>query len=372
MPFIGRSDAKDPGTQQDQWERVARRRERLYAEDEQFRITKPDEQIAASTRVRGQRIAEVMAKVLQGYSHRPALGQRAREIVTDPVSGRSAVHLLPRFETVSYAQLWARIQATAADWHHHERHPVRAGDFVCVLGFASIDYTVIECACIHLGAVVVPLQTSAPAAQHAPILDDTQPRILAVGLDNLEAGVEAALTGTAPDRLIVFDYEPRDDDQRAVYEAACARLASAGNALIIETIGDVVAQGESLATPPLHIAAADEDPLAWVFYTSGSTGTPKGAMFTESLCIGTWLAQSDQPVITLSYMPMSHLIGYGYVILTLANGGTSYFAAKSDLSTLFEDLAMVRPTSMSLVPRVCEMFFHHYQRELDRRTARRR
>src|SRR6202012_4657257 len=48
---------------------------------------------------------------------------------------------------------------------------------------------------------------------------------------------------------------------------------------------------------------------------------------------------------------------------------TSYFAAKSDLSTLFEDLALVRPTSMSLVPRVCEMFFHHYQRELDRRTA---
>ena len=81
--------------------------------------------------------------------------------------------------------------------------------------------------------------------------------------------------------------------------------------------------------PPRCIAAADgEDPLAWVFYTSGTTGTPKGAMFTESLCIGTWLAQSDQPVITLSYMPMSHLIGYGYVIMTLANGGTSYFAGK--------------------------------------------
>jgi fatty acid CoA ligase FadD9 len=92
-------------------------------------------------------------------------------------------------------------------------------------------------------------------------------------------------------------------------------------------------------------------------------------MFTESLCIGTWLAQSDQPVITLSYMPMSHLIGYGYVILTLANGGTSYFAAKSDLSTLFDDLALVRPTSLSLVPRVCEMFYHHFQRELDRHAS---
>jgi fatty acid CoA ligase FadD9 len=371
MPFIGRTDTKDPGTEQDQWERVARRRERLYADDEQFRDTKPDDEIAAAARAPGMRIAQVMATVLQGYTGRPALGQRAREIVADPATGHSTLRFLPRFETVSYADLWARIQATAADWHQHERHPVRAGDFVCVLGFASIDYTAIECACIHLGAVVVPLQTSAPASQHAPILAETRPQILAVGLDNLETAVEAALSGTAPGRLIVFDYEPRDDGQRATYEAARARLASANSAANIETIeaiDDVVAHGKSLPPPPLHVAADDEDPLAWVFYTSGSTGTPKGAMFTESLCIGTWLAQSDQPVITLSYMPMSHLIGYGYVILTLANGGTSYFAAKSDLSTLFEDLALVRPTSMSMVPRVCEMFFHHYQRELDRRA----
>ncbi|OBJ67181.1 carboxylic acid reductase [Mycobacterium colombiense] len=366
MAFVGRSDVKDPGAQQDQWERVARRRERLYADDAQFRNTKPDDEIAAAARAPGLRIAEVMATVLQGYAGRPALAQRAREVVTDPATGRSLLHFLPRFETITYADLWARVQATAADWHHHERHPVRAGDFVCVLGFASIDYTALECACIHLGAVVVPLQTSAPAAQHAPILAETRPRILAVGIDNLASAVEATLAGTAPDRLIVFDYEPGDDDQRAGFEAAVARLSGAGSALTIERIDAVATHGAVLPPAPLHVAPEGEDPLAWVFYTSGSTGTPKGAMFTESLCIGTWLAQSDQPVITLSYMPMSHLIGYGYVILTLANGGTSYFAAKSDLSTLFEDLALVRPTSMSLVPRVCEMFFHHYQRELDR------
>ncbi|OBA62633.1 oxidoreductase [Mycobacterium sp. 1100029.7] len=368
MAFVGRSDVKDPGAQQDQWERLARRRERLYAEDAQFCAAKPDEQIAAAARQPGLRIAEVMSTVLQGYADRPALGQRVREVVTDSVTGRSTVNFLPRFETISYADLWARVRALAGAWHHHDQYPLRTGDFVCVLGFASIDYTAIECACIHLGAVVVPLQTSAPATQHAPILAETQPRIFAVGIDSLEIAVEATLTGTAPQRLIVFDYESRDDDQRASYEAASARLAAAGSSLVIETIDDVVAQGASLPAPPLHVASGDEDPLAWVFYTSGSTGTPKGAMFTESLCIGTWLAQSDQPVVTLSYMPMSHLIGYGYVILTLANGGTSYFAAKSDLSTLFDDLAMVRPTSMSLVPRVCEMFYHHYQRELDRRT----
>ncbi|MEE6138403.1 carboxylic acid reductase [Mycobacterium sp. 050128] len=372
MAFVGRSDVKDPGAQQDQWERLARRRERLYAEDAQFSATRPDEHIAAAARAPGLRIGEVMATVLRGYAERPALGRRVREVITDPATGRSTLNFLSRFETVSYAELWARVQAVAGDWHHHEQHPAQTGDFVCMLGFASIDYTAIECACIHLGAVVVPLQTSAPAAQHAPILNETQPRIFAVGIDNLEIALEtvleAARSGTAPQRLIVFDYEPRDDDQRAGYEAARDRLAATGTGLTIETLDDVVAHGKSLPAPPLHVAGADEDPLAWVFYTSGSTGTPKGAMFTESLCIGTWLAQSDQPVITLSYMPMSHLIGYGYVILTLANGGTSYFAAKSDLSTLFDDLALVRPTSMSLVPRVCEMFYHHYQRELDRRS----
>ena len=40
MAFVGRTDVKDPGAQQDQWERLTRRRERLYAEDEQFQRTR--------------------------------------------------------------------------------------------------------------------------------------------------------------------------------------------------------------------------------------------------------------------------------------------------------------------------------------------
>jgi fatty acid CoA ligase FadD9 len=368
MAFVGRTDVKDPGAEQQQWERLAQRRERLYDTDEQFRVTRPDAEVAEAARRPGLRIAEVMATVMEGYADRPALGERAREVVTDPKTGKSSLRLLPRFVTTSYRDLWARVRAIASDWHHHDRHPVSAGDFVCVLGFASIDYTALEMACIHLGAVVVPLQTSAPASQHAPILAETEPAILAVGIDYLETAVEAAIEGVAPRRLIVFDYEPRDDAQRASYDAASARLAQAGSELAIETVGDVAERGAALPAVSLHVAAEGEDPLAWLFYTSGSTGTPKGAMFTESLCIGTWLAQSDQPVITLSYMPMSHLIGYGYVILTLANGGLSCFAARSDLSTLFDDLAMARPTTLSLVPRVCEMFFHNYLSELDRLT----
>jgi fatty acid CoA ligase FadD9 len=67
MAFVGRTDVKDPGAQQDQWERLARRRERLYA-DEQFQSTRPDDEIAAAARAPGLRIAEVMATVLRSLA----------------------------------------------------------------------------------------------------------------------------------------------------------------------------------------------------------------------------------------------------------------------------------------------------------------
>ncbi len=39
MPFVGRTDVQDPGAQQEQRERLPRRREQLYIDDEQFRNT---------------------------------------------------------------------------------------------------------------------------------------------------------------------------------------------------------------------------------------------------------------------------------------------------------------------------------------------
>ena len=50
-------------------------------------------------------------------------------------------------------------------------------------------------------------------------------------------------------------------------------------------------------------------------------------------------------------------------------GCTSYFVSKSDLSTLFDDWALVRPTQMVLVPRVVEALFQHYRTGVDRRVA---
>ena len=53
----------------------------------------------------------------------------------------------------------------------------------------------------------------------------------------------------------------------------------------------------------------------------------------------------------------------------MARGGTAYFTAKPDMSTLFEDFRLVRPTEAAIFPRVLEMIHRHYLGEVARRRA---
>ena len=106
-----------------------------------------------------------------------------------------------------------------------------------------------------------------------PIIAETEPRILAVSTDFLDSAVESVLAGFAPQRLVVFDYEPRDDDQRDRFEAARRRLADTDSAVVVETLSTVIDRAEALAPAPLFVSADGEDPLVTLFYTSGSTGS---------------------------------------------------------------------------------------------------
>ncbi|MBF6339092.1 carboxylic acid reductase [Nocardia abscessus] len=345
-----------------------RRVTRLYAEYDDIRDATPRADVAEKIREPGTGLAQIIETVMVGYSDRPALGQRATELRTGE-SGRTTLTLLPRFDIITYGELWERVRTVAAVWHGDGRNPLRAGDFVAILGFTSSDYTALDLACTHLGLVAVPLQSSAPVAQLTAIVAETAPRVLAATPELLDAAVTCALSESGPHRLIVFDYHPGDDDQRAAFEAARARLADAGSPVLLESLDEVLARGRSLPPAPLFVAEPGEDPLALLIYTSGSTGTPKGAMYTEGLVAKGWLNRPEVAAINLNYMPMSHVAGRGSLTGVLARGGTAYFAAESDMSTLFDDIALARPTELFFVPRVCDMIFQRFRAEVDRREG---
>ncbi|NLU74323.1 AMP-binding protein [Streptomyces sp. HNM0575] len=377
-----------------------RRTAELYATDRQFRDARPLDEVTDAIRKPGIGLRRIMETVLEGYADRPAFAERARRPVTDPRTGRTVLTLLPEFRTVTYRQVRARIQALANELASHPESPVSAGDFVCTLGFTSGDYATVDLACVHLGLVSVPLHAGAGVAVLAPIVAETAPRVLATSLELLDTAVELALgetdgaqgdgghgdehgagghgddghgdgAGGPLRRIVVFDCEPGVDEHRERYEAAARRLAAAGSHIALDTLNSVLEHGRSLPPAPL-CTTAGEGSLTSLLYTSGSTGAPKGAMYTQRLATYLWGASwrtADTPVITLDYLPMSHLAGRYMLFSTLSAGGTVHFTARSDLSALFEDMALARPTDLMLVPRVSEMVFQQYRSEVDRRVA---
>ncbi|OBI48482.1 oxidoreductase [Mycobacterium kyorinense] len=350
-------------------ELIERRIADLIANDPQFGAARPDPAVAEAAHAPGLQLPQVIQTIFDGYADRPALGQRAVEFVRDPQSGRTSAQLLPRFDTISYRDLGLRVDALASAW---AADAVSPGDRVCVLGFTSVDYTTIDVTLARLGAVSVPMQTSAAITQLRPIVVETEPSVIAASVDQLSDAVELIQTGHRPARLVVFDYHSEVDDHRDAVQAAREQLAD--SPVVVETLDDVLDRGKALPAVPAFVTD-DENALALLIYTSGSTGAPKGAMYPQRNVAKMWQRSSrnwfgpSAASITLNFMPMSHVMGRGILYGTLGNGGTAYFGAKSDLSTLLDDLALVRPTELNFVPRIWEMLFGEFQSEVDRRTA---
>ncbi|MGO9509861.1 MAG: AMP-binding protein, partial [Mycobacterium sp.] len=311
-------------------ERLARRVEDLLANDPQFAAAEPSPAVADALEQPGLRLPQIIQTVLEGYADRPALGQRVVEFVKNPKSGRTVLEVLPRFETITYRQLGERAGAVARALTDG---PVRAGDRVAVLGFNSVDFTTLDVALALLGAVSVPLQTSAAITGLVPIVLETEPTAIAASANQLPDAVELILSsGHAPAQLVVFDHHPDVDDEREAVEAARERLAD--TAVVVETLAELIERGTALPAAPAAEADVDQsdDALALLIYTSGSTGAPKGAMYPQGNVGKMWRRSSKNwfgptaASITLNFMPMSHVMGRGVLYGTLGNGGTAYFA----------------------------------------------
>ncbi|AQA05771.1 oxidoreductase [Mycobacterium sp. MS1601] len=344
--------------------RLVHRIARLYATDSQFADARPSDAINAVVDDPDVDLNHIVETVMVGYGDRPALAARAVDLTVDPETGRTSATLLPRFDTITYAELWNQVRALTNTWHHDG---VQAGDRVAILGFTSVDYTEVDIALIGLGAISVPLQTSAPLAQLRPIVEETEPVVIASSIDFLSDAVELAESAHQPRRVVVFDYLPEVDDHRDTLASARQRLA--GSPVVVETLADALSRGRGLPDTPRPIRD-EADPLTLLIYTSGSTGAPKGAMYPESKVAAMWRASaraawhSDQealPAIVLSFMPMSHVMGRSSLYGALSTGGTVYFAARSDLSTFLDDLALTKPTQLTFVPRIWEMLFNEYE-----------
>src|ERR1700742_4280214 len=112
--------------------------------------------------------------------------------------------------------------------------------------------------CAYLGLVAVPLQHNAPVSRLRPIIEECQPRIVAVSAEYLDLAVESVLSSPSVCQLMVFDYRPEVDGQRANFERARMRVREAAGQVVVTTVDEVVERGSRLPVEPACAEGSNE------------------------------------------------------------------------------------------------------------------
>ncbi|GAA4997428.1 carboxylic acid reductase [Actinopolymorpha pittospori] len=345
-----------------------RRLAEVLAADDKVRARLPLPAVANAVRDSIGALSEIVETIMLGYADRPALAERpVASEQTD--SGGFADRREPRLETVSYREVWTCARSISTAWQHSSTGILRPGDVICSMASPSVDYAILELATIASGAVSVPVAPSAPATEWVSIFSATRPRVLAVGVDLVATVLKSLPPDLLPPTLIVLG-QARSAGRinQAVLDA---RRTVVNTRTAVHSVKSLHRIGRDLPAAPLHVPAANAEPLSQILYTSGTTGDPKGAMFPEHLLADSWrgLAQAPWPGITLHHAPMNHIAGRLALAGTLARGGTCCFVGSSDTSTLLEDFSLVRPTELAVVPRVCEILYERFTSDVEARIA---
>ncbi|WP_425577692.1 AMP-dependent synthetase/ligase [Nocardia callitridis] len=205
---------------------------------------------------------------------------------------------------------------------------VRAGDRVAILGPTRLEWALLDCAVLALGAVVVPVYPTSSHAQITHILSDS---------------------GSA-----FFVAETEVDAERL-------RAAGAGEVWTFERIEEW-SRGAIADDLAATIAAVRADDLAMLVYTSGTTGVSKGCLITHR---NMFVAAANTVVrtgkmfdgTTVHALPLSHV--FGQTILFACLYGHSRTHLLPSIPDLVPALPKLRPTFLALIPYALEKIRKH-------------
>jgi long-chain acyl-CoA synthetase len=227
---------------------------------------------------------------------------------------------------------------------------ISAGDRVAIVSESRPEWLLCDLAVLTAGAVTVPIYPTLSASQARYILHDSGARLAIVStrlqLEKLQevrhllpalesvVAMDEVASGTPPSTsaLALSDIERRGHARMTAGWGAAREFRDGARAVVA-------------------------DDLATIIYTSGTTGEPKGVMLTHGNLVANMRAASaaleiSQDDVALSFLPLSHAFERMVAYVYLFSGVTIVFAESFD--TVGRDMARVRPTVLTGVPRVYE------------------
>jgi long-chain acyl-CoA synthetase len=233
---------------------------------------------------------------------------------------------------------------------------IAAGDRVLIASENRPEFPIAETALLAIRAVPVPAYITNTVADYAHILRDS--------------GARAAIVSTAALAAKVAEAGPLD------LLVALERFSVPGLATI--AWDDLVRDDGPCDDIAAEAALIPPDALACLIYTSGTGGAPKGVMLSHRAILSNCRGAIPLLVpvqlaheVYLSFLPLSH--GYEHTVgqFFLLSVGVEVVYSRG-LEHLAADMLAVRPTLMTMVPRVLEVIRARVLNQAARQPAWRR
>lgn len=239
----------------------------------------------------------------------------------------------------SFAAFQAKAERVAAALHDAG---IGAGARIAWIGRNSDLYFELLYGALRLGAVVVPVNWRLAAPEMLFIVQDSEARAVVAEAAFLDVAREAAAAATPAPLLIAAETEAH-----GFLGFTAWRDAPHGK------LPDYAAKPEDIAVQ---------------LYTSGTTGRAKGVMlthrnFTSGFAANetaglSWNQWSADDVAILA-MPVSHISGTGWGILTLHHGATCHIQRQFDIELTLRTIAEARVSKIFLVPAALQFLVRH-------------
>jgi long-subunit acyl-CoA synthetase (AMP-forming)/alkylation response protein AidB-like acyl-CoA dehydrogenase len=237
---------------------------------------------------------------------------------------RPALATQPSADGATTTWTWLEAAAAAVDLAAAlEATGLRPGDRVVHVGTHSVDWVVVDLACLLAGVVQVALHAEAPRSE----LLDQIAWLAPAGV--VLSGEEGPFPPGDASRLLGGLSDPRRViDRRRTAPRRGQRLPPPLAGLCSEAWRSRAADPEALGREVARRAAAiDPDAPARIFFSSGTTGRPRGyvhsqrSLATNALAAAAiFLDESDD--VRLSWLPMSHALACtGDLSTALVRGG---------------------------------------------------
>ncbi|MFC7154953.1 AMP-dependent synthetase/ligase [Halomarina halobia] len=259
------------------------------------------------------------------------------------------------YGTLTYAEMRDVVRDLAAGFR---TLGVEAGDRVGIFANTRMEWAQTDFALLASGAVVTTVYVESTPNQVRYLLSDPGATGVVVENGELLERVLEVEDDLDLSFVVVIDEVPRRADRDDVF-----------------TLGEVYERGRETFDEDEYrswLDSRDLDDLASLIYTSGTTGEPKGVRLTH----GNFRAnvngirkrfgpRPDRPPevptidddsTTLSFLPLAHVFERtaGHFV-PFASGTCVAYAESTD--TVADDIALVKPTGATSVPRIYERIF---------------